>query len=111
MKKQARRAPSRAPVLPPPSRVVIGKVEPEIESGRFPIKRSVGERVPVRARIFADGHDAISAVLRYRHLDEDEWHEAALEALGNDRWTSSFRVTQLGEYLYTLQAWVDRFKT
>ncbi len=111
MKKQARRAPSRAAVMPPPSRVVIGKVEPEVEGGRFPIKRSVGEHVHVNARIFADGHEELSAVVRYRHLDEEEWHEAALEALGNDRWRSGFRVTELGEYVYTVQAWVDRFKT
>ena len=29
-------------------RVVIARVEPEIDGGRFPIKRTVGERVQVR---------------------------------------------------------------
>jgi starch synthase (maltosyl-transferring) len=31
--------------------------------------------------------------------------------LVNDRWRGEFVVTELGEYRYTLQAWVDRFKS
>jgi starch synthase (maltosyl-transferring) len=34
-----------------PSRVVIEGVEPELDGGRFPIKRTVGEEVVVRADI------------------------------------------------------------
>src|SRR6185312_10402088 len=41
-------------------RVVIENVSPEIDAGRFPIKRAIGESVVVEAAIFADGHDAIS---------------------------------------------------
>ena len=48
-------------------RVVIEAVTPEIDAGRFPAKRSVGERVTVEADVFADGHDAVSSVLRWRH--------------------------------------------
>jgi len=69
----------------PPERVVIRGVEPELEGGRFAIKRSVGETVNVEAAIFADGHDSIAAVLRYRHEDDEPWLEIAMEPLGNDR--------------------------
>ena len=41
----------------PPKRVVIENVRPEVDCGRFPIKRTVGERVEVTADIFADGHE------------------------------------------------------
>jgi starch synthase (maltosyl-transferring) len=41
-------------------RVVIEKVLPQIDCGRFPIKRVVGEAVVVEADVFADGHDRIS---------------------------------------------------
>ncbi len=92
-----------------PSRVVIEGVEPEIDDGRFPIKRCVGEEVVVAADIHADGHDVLAAVLRYRHAAEEEWKEAPMEAGINDRWTARFTVTALGFYEYTLQAWVDRF--
>ncbi len=92
-----------------PSRVIIEGVTPEIDGGRFPIKRTVGEDVLVGADIHADGHDVLSAVLRYRHASEPEWKEVDLEARGNDRWEARFPVTALGRYEYTLQAWVDRF--
>jgi len=47
-------------------RVVIEHVTPEIDGGRFAIKRTVGETVTVEADIFSDSHDAISCVLLYR---------------------------------------------
>ena len=47
-------------------RVVIERIRPSIDGGRFPIKRTPGEFVEVTADIFADGHDVIAAVLRDR---------------------------------------------
>ncbi len=98
-----------------PSRVVIEGVEPEVDEGRFPIKRTVGEDVEVRADVFADGHDLLSAVLRFRHVgtqaDDAEWTEIPMTLLGNDRWSARFHTTDLGQYEYTVQAWIDRFAT
>ena len=34
-----------------------------------------------------------------------------MEPLGNDRWRGVFEVAQLGEYRYTVEAWVDHFKS
>jgi glycosidase len=92
-------------------RAVVEGVTPEIDAGRFPIKRTVGERVVVEADIFADGHDALSARLLYRRQADADWSEAPLEPLVNDRWRGAFRVTELGCYVYTLEGWVDHFKT
>jgi starch synthase (maltosyl-transferring) len=92
-----------------PARVILEGVEPEIDGGRFPIKRVIGEEVIVGADIHADGHDALAAVLRYRHADEKAWKETPMEPGVNDRWQARFVVTALGVYEYTLQAWVDRF--
>jgi starch synthase (maltosyl-transferring) len=47
-------------------RAIIDRVRPEIDGGRFPIKRTVGEAVQVEATIFADGHDVIAALVRDR---------------------------------------------
>ncbi len=91
-------------------RVVIEGVEPEIDGGRFAIKRSVGEEVVVEADIFTDGHDALSAVLLYRRERDPQWTEVPMEFLVNDRWRGSFRVTELGRYRYSVMAWVDHFK-
>ncbi len=91
-------------------RVVIEGVVPEIDCGRFPIKRRVGEKVVVEADAFTDGHDAISCVLLYRD-GVSGWAEAPMAPLVNDRWRGEFVVSELGQCLYTVQAWVDRFKT
>ncbi len=92
-------------------RVVLTGVSPELDCGRVPIKRTIGETVVVEADIFADGHDELAAVLRSRHEEEPVWAETPLEPVGHDRWRGSFPVTALGRYRYTLLAWVDRFKT
>src|SRR5690349_23898014 len=92
-------------------RVIIEGVEPEIDGGRFPIKRTVGERVRVEADAFTDGHDAITVRLLWRPESGAEWHEAAMEPLGNDRFRAEFTPKEQGRWVYTVTAWVDRFKT
>jgi len=103
------------PVLPPagerPPRVVIENVAPEVDGGRFPIKRTVGETVVVEADVFADGHDALAAVVRYRKESETAWSEVAMQPLPNDRWRAGFEVTALEPYRYTVEGWVDPFRS
>jgi starch synthase (maltosyl-transferring) len=92
-----------------PPRVAIENVYPEIDGGRYPIKRVVGESIMVTADIFTDGQDALSAVLLFRRSGEATWLEAPMVREVNDRWRSSFTVLEMGEYEYTLQAWIDHF--
>jgi len=94
-----------------PSRVIIAGVSPEVDSGRFPIKRTVGEVLVVAADIFGDGHDVIVAVLRHRFTGAAGWDEVPMTLLANDRWTGRFTVTAQGWHEYTIQAWVDRYLT
>ena len=92
-------------------RVVVEAVTPEIDAGRFPVKRVTGETVTVEADIFADGHDTLAAALRYRHESAPGWTEVPMTALVNDRWRGDFPVTELGRYRFTLEGWVDDFET
>ncbi|MEZ5601626.1 MAG: alpha-1,4-glucan--maltose-1-phosphate maltosyltransferase [Candidatus Competibacteraceae bacterium] len=92
-------------------RVIIEGVSPEVDAGRFPIKRVVGETVAVEADVFTDGHDSLSCVLQYRRRGETEWQEAPMHSLVNDRWHGEFQVLDVGLYEYTLCAWVDAFKS
>ena len=94
-----------------PRRVVIENVRPEIDGGRFPVKRTVGEEVTVTADIHTDGHDLITAVLRYRDGAGSPWQETPLREVGNDRWTGRFLVSSIGRSFYTIEAWVDRFRS
>jgi len=93
------------------TRIVVEGVIPQIDGGRFPIKRIIGDKVVVEADIFADGHDVLSAVLLYRKESDPNWTEVPMEFLVNDHWRGSFVVSELGRYLCTFIAWVDRFKT
>jgi starch synthase (maltosyl-transferring) len=92
-------------------RVVIEGVVPEIDGGRFPVKRIRGEPVTVEADIFVDGHEVISAVLLFRREQDKQWREAPMTPLVNDRWRGEFVAGEIGRYVYTLSAWVDRFKS
>ena len=88
-------------------RVVIEGVKPEIDGGRFPIKRTVGDRLRVEADIVTDGHDVIAAQLLFRREQDADWQAASMQPLVNDRWQGEFQVQELGRYRYALQAWVD----
>ena len=92
-------------------RVIIERVAPQIDGGRFPIKRTPGEKVVVEADIFGDGHDVLSAVLKFRGPGETVWDEAPMKALVNDRWQGEFTVTEIGTFSYTIEGWIDHFKT
>jgi starch synthase (maltosyl-transferring) len=92
-------------------RVIIENVRPEIGCGEFPIKRVSGEAVMVEADIFTDGHDSISAVLLYKKVADSRWRESPMRMLLNDRWRGEFIVDDTGIYSYSLQGWVDYFKT
>ncbi|HKY09068.1 MAG TPA: alpha-1,4-glucan--maltose-1-phosphate maltosyltransferase, partial [Candidatus Binatia bacterium] len=92
-------------------RVTIEGVLPQIDSGQFPIKRVRGDRVTIDADIFVDGHEVISAALLFRREEEREWHEAPMTPLVNDRWRGEFVAAEIGRYVYSVIAWVDRFKS
>jgi starch synthase (maltosyl-transferring) len=92
-------------------RAVIESVSPELDGGRHPIKRVPGEEVVVEANIYADGHDVLSAVLKSRPERGTQWSETTMEPLGNDRWRGAFIPAEIGNYVYTIEAWVDPFKS
>jgi starch synthase (maltosyl-transferring) len=132
-------------------RVIVEHVQPEIDGGRFPIKRTIGEAVNVKTDMFADGHDLIAGVLRYRYVGSRRadlpasaeasarpsrsaptaregwkvgpyihnsesasagpWREVPLAPLGNDVYGASFTIETIGCYEYTVEGWVDRFRS
>jgi starch synthase (maltosyl-transferring) len=92
-------------------RAVVERVTPQVEGGRYPAKRVAGEDVEVEADVFADGHDQLAAVLRYRREEDREWSETPMRHVENDRWRGSFVVPATGRYRYEVRAWIDRFGT
>jgi starch synthase (maltosyl-transferring) len=90
-------------------RIVIEAVQPELDCGRYAVKREVGDRLEVSADIFKEGHDAIAAAIRYRAEGEEEWSETRMRFVENDRWEGSAPLTRNVRYHYTIVAWTDLF--
>jgi starch synthase (maltosyl-transferring) len=90
-------------------RAVIDRVIPEVDGGRFAVKRVIGDTMTVEAHVFTDGHDALAVMLRYRHESESEWRETPMTLRYNDEWLASFALERLGHYHYSVVAWVDHF--
>ena len=104
----------RKPALHPEwrldARILIENVYPEIDAGRYPAKRIVGDTVEVWADLFRDGHDKLRAVLNYAFEDEG-WQETPFAFHDNDRWVARFRPERVGRWRYTIEAWTDRFES
>ena len=92
-------------------RVIIEGVRPEIDGGRFAIKRTAGEKMVVEADIFTDGHEVIVAVLLHRREGDETWIESPMTPLVNDRWRGEFVAAEISGYRYTIQGWIDHFQT
>ena len=92
-------------------RVIIENIQPDVDGGRYPAKRTVGENVVVTADIFGDGHDHLRAHVLFKKEGAADWDSLEMTHVMNDSWTASFTVTEKGYYVFTVLAWVDHFET
>jgi starch synthase (maltosyl-transferring) len=92
-------------------RIAIESVTPCVDDGRFPVKRVVGDRLRVEADVFMDGHDELAVSVRWRAIDQKNWHERRMQPLGNDRYAADFPLPRIGRYEYTVMAWRDAYAT
>jgi starch synthase (maltosyl-transferring) len=92
----------------PPPRIQVQRVTPQIDGGKYAVKRTIGEMVEVTARIFRDGHEVLGAAVRFKPAGATRWQESPLQAVGNDEWVGSFAVHAPGSWCFRIEAWVDR---
>ena len=71
--------------------VIIERIQPELDGGRHPVKRVVGDQLAVTADIYADGHDLLDAALLLRADDEEAWQQTPMRPVDNDRWCGARR--------------------
>jgi starch synthase (maltosyl-transferring) len=90
-----------------PPRIQIQEVSPQVDCGRYPVKRTVGDVVRVTARVFRDGHETLGATVRHKRPEATRWSETPLEPFGNDVWSGSFEVDEPGIWSFRVEAWVD----
>ena len=91
--------------------MLILDVAPQVDGGRYPVKREVGDVLTVSADIFKDGHDKVSAVLQYRAWDIETWSETPMHLVDNDRWAGSVTLDRNTRYHYRVVAYPDALAT
>ena len=89
--------------------VVIENLWPQIERGRYPIKRTPGEEITVYTDIFKEGHDVVRAVVKWRSVGQKKWQEAPMTHVGDDRWRGSFAAGPVGFTEWTIESWGDAY--
>src|SRR5262245_20203073 len=88
--------------------LLIECVTPELDAGRYPVKRIVGDTVTVGADIIKEGHDLVAARILYKGPGDATWSTAPLTyAYVPDRWTGEFTVDRIGRWTFTVEAWTD----
>ncbi|MCR6651971.1 MAG: alpha-1,4-glucan--maltose-1-phosphate maltosyltransferase [Cellvibrionaceae bacterium] len=91
-------------------RLIIDKISPSVDSGRYPAKATQGQVVTVRATIFADGHNRLAARLLWKEESWSKWSVHPMVLLGNDLWEADFIPEQPGKYNFKIEAWLDRWQ-
>ena len=87
-------------------------VTPELDAGRFPVKRIVGDVVTVGADIIREGHDQLAARVVYKGPGDAAWATAPMTYdYDSDRWSGKFTVDRIGRWTFSVEAWTDRFGT
>jgi starch synthase (maltosyl-transferring) len=103
--------PEVAPSDPTGPRFLVEEIYPCIEGGRYPVKRIVGEPIEVWADVLREGHDRLAVELLWRKEGEQAWQREPMRLHGNDRWQGRFMPTEVGRYLFAIEAWTDQFAT
>ncbi|HEY4138355.1 MAG TPA: maltotransferase domain-containing protein, partial [Casimicrobiaceae bacterium] len=91
------------------ARIIIERVYPQLDGGRYAIKRVVGDRLEIWADIFRDGHDVLGASILYQPEGASRWQSAPMRFFDNDRWTGTIELTENRRYRYTIEAWTDPY--
>jgi starch synthase (maltosyl-transferring) len=91
-------------------RVVIEQVTPSIDGGRYPIKRTEGERIFVSCAAYKDGHDLVQAQL-IASLGTRSVLVPLSYDFNSDKFYGSYCLESLGLWSTHIEAWPDYFGT
>jgi len=94
-------------------RIPVSSVSPVIEGGAYPAKAVVGELIPIRAKVFREGHDAVNASVILTAPDgrEQRIDMTPVEPRGLDPWEAWVRPDTEGAWTFRVEGWSDPWET
>jgi starch synthase (maltosyl-transferring) len=94
-------------------RLGLTDVAPLISCGRYPARAVAGERVPISATVFREGHDAVNANVVWRDPDRTRMPYTPMVpgAPGTDRWHATIVPTREGRWSFVVECWSDPLGT
>jgi starch synthase (maltosyl-transferring) len=94
-------------------RLGLTDVSPVISCGQYPARAVVGERVPVAATVFREGHDAVSANVAWRAPDGTRMPFTPMVpgTPGTDRWHATVVPDRPGRWSFVVESWSDPLGT
>ncbi|GIH05544.1 alpha-1,4-glucan:maltose-1-phosphate maltosyltransferase [Rhizocola hellebori] len=92
-------------------RLPIEEVSPQIACGQFPAKAVVGERVPIAARCYREGHEALGCDVSWTGPDGVTRPFVRMHpgAPGLDLWHASIQPDTVGMWTFTVEAFDDPY--
>jgi starch synthase (maltosyl-transferring) len=92
--------------------VTVECVTPELDCGRFPVKRLLGDIVHIGADIYKEGQDQLAGRLLFQGPGDGDWRTAPMVFdYDTDRWYAAFTVDRIGRWTFTVEGWTDLFGT
>ncbi len=94
-------------------RIPVSDVEPVIDGGAYPAKAVVGELIPIRAKVFREGHDAVNASVILTDPDGNETRidMTPMQPRGLDPWEAWVRPDSEGLWTFRVEGWSDPWGT
>ncbi len=93
-------------------RFPIEEVSPVLAGGAYPAKAVTGELVPVSAKAYREGHDALGCEVVWRGPDGDRIPVRMRAAgVGTDRWVGMIRPDSTGDWEFAVRAFSDPYLT
>ncbi|RKN16024.1 alpha-1,4-glucan--maltose-1-phosphate maltosyltransferase [Micromonospora musae] len=94
-------------------RFPIEDVSPVVSCGRYPAKAVVDELVPVTARAYREGHDALGCNVVWRGPDGATRPFTRMRPgePGQDRWHATIRPDAVGDWTFHVEAFADPYLT
>ncbi|MFT4110785.1 MAG: alpha-1,4-glucan--maltose-1-phosphate maltosyltransferase [Propionicimonas sp.] len=94
-------------------RIPVTGVSPVVEGSAYPAKAVAGELIPIRAKVFREGHDAVNASVVLTSPDGVEYRTdmTPIEPRGLDPWEAWVRPDVEGAWTFRVEGWSDPWQT